>query len=122
MSLRGNAHSGVNGAVDVDLGELKPGGVDPLIEIFVQSTGGYQLTAQSENNGYLKLEDDANWLVPYSMALDGNIVPFSGPGLSVADAPDAHQDHIKMSFVIGDASRHRAGVYRDTITLTIEPL
>jgi hypothetical protein len=122
MSLRGDVH-GEHGGADVDLGELKQGPVDPLLSLFVKSTGGYHIEAESENHGFLKLEDSDDWTVAYSLVLGTTVVDLSGGGgLSVPDAPAAHQDNIPIGFTIGDVANRRAGVYRDVITLSIEPL
>ncbi len=67
ISLRGAYTASTHGGAYIDLGDLQPGPATTLLQLYVQSTGGYRLEADSLNNGQLKLNGGGAWAINYSM-------------------------------------------------------
>jgi hypothetical protein len=122
IGLRGAYVSSGHGGALVDLGELAPGRATTLLQLYVQSTGGYRIDAESANNGQLRLVGAPQWAVGYTMNIGDNSLNlasnahFSEPRLTTA-----RQDLLPIGFVIGDTAQRRAGAYADVITISVTP-
>ncbi len=122
ISLRG-AYSSRGGSAYIELGDLRPGLVTSLLQLYVQSTGGYRIDAQSMNNGKLELAGSPGWAIPYSLVIGANQMDLSGESSFTAPRTgSARQDLLPINFYIGDTSQKRAGEYRDVITLSVTAL
>ena len=119
IGLRG-AYSAAHGGAHIDLGKLTPGPATTMLQLYVQSTGGYRVDAQSANGGQLRLGGASRWAIPYTLVIGGH--PLNLSSAAYFDAPRlsaARQDLLPIGFVIGDTSDKRAGDYEDTITLSV---
>ncbi len=116
----GNAEPGGT----VQFGELVQGEQRSLI-LRTRSNVSYRLNVSSDNRGVLLLDPPVSrkaWSVPYVTAIDDVVVDLSAPAGSptvqvppTAVAGDRHA----LLLTIGDASKKRAGLYRDVITVRI---
>jgi hypothetical protein len=119
ISLRGAFDAGPGGA-SVDLGKLATGPATTLLQLFVQSTGGYRLEAESANNGQLRLGGEPKWAIDYTLVVGGHAMNLtSAATLEAPRLNTARQDLLPIGFVIGDTSQKRAGRYEDVITLSV---
>lgn len=93
----------------------------------VYSTGPYSLSIASDNSGVMKLvgappsaADAANSRIGYTMTFNGRSVPagtsvhFERTGVGGLELP--------LAVTVDSVAGKRAGVYRDSITLTFTPL
>jgi hypothetical protein len=119
IGLRG-AYSSSGGSAVIDLGSLKPGPAITMLQLYVQSTGGYRLDFDSANAGRLKLAGGA-WAINYAMAVGGVPLDLSQghPHLDAPRTGAARQDLLPIGFIIGDTSDTEAGNYQDVITVTV---
>jgi hypothetical protein len=120
IGLRGAYSTNSSGGAYINLGALSPGPATTLLQLYVQSTGGYRIDAESANKGLLKLASGQQWSVPYTLDIGGHTLDLSSN--AHFDAPrlsTARQDLLPMGFVIGDTSQRQAGRYEDVITLSV---
>lgn len=104
---------------DVDLGDLQPGIVPVPLALQVRSTRGYRLGVQSLNGGRLRLAG-TDWTIAYDLQIDGRTVALSGNAtLSFGQGGGLRADALPMVFRIGEVSAQRAGVYADTLTVSV---
>ena len=122
ISLRGVFERTKGGGASIDLGDLKPGPIAEPLQLYVQSTRGYQISAHSQNAGELKLGDSGAWQIQYGLTLGSHGLNLaSDPSFSVAGGALARQDLLPVGFTIGDTSERRAGAYSDVITVSVSP-
>lgn len=104
----------------MDFGTLESG-ERRSIGIEARSNGRYRLEVRSREGGVLRLAppfDD--WTVDYAASIAGQAVNF--PASLGSFSPTAASGAVlPLQVVIGDVARKRAGVYRDEITVSIEP-
>lgn len=105
----------------VDLGELSQGAKDLPLMVYVISTGGYRVSASSENLGRLK-HADAPWFVNYRLRLGDRQLDLSAVDGFEVNSLRARSDNYPVRIEIGDTAKKRAGVYTDTVTLTVAAL
>lgn len=117
MSLAG-AFRRSNGRALVDLGVLRDGPVTLPLQLQVQSTRGYKLDFESRNQGKLRLEG-SDWTVDYGLAIDGQAIPLSQPYSYTAPRPSSSLDRLPLSFFVSGTEGKRAGVYTDTLTVSV---
>lgn len=109
----------------IDFGELIANKAAPPVFLDVQSTGDYEISLTSEENGRLVQRADGQlWAIPYHTSLDGAAADlgaqtklsrrFSGPA-------DPAGRRIPLEFRLGTIGDQRAGNYRDHITIEITP-
>jgi hypothetical protein len=120
LGLKG-AFTRTNGGARIDLGELTEGAMSPPVAVYVYSTRGYRMSAESRNNWRLTLAGGSDWAVPYRLSLGGKPI-------GANDTVDVHagnglrEDSYPVGLVLQDVSRLRAGLYTDLITLSVAPL
>lgn len=117
MGLAG-AFQRSNGSALVDLGVLRDGPVALPLQLQVQSTRGYKLDFESENHGKLRLQG-SDWTVDYALALDGHNIPLSQPFSYMAPRPRAVSERLPLAFFVSGSADKRAGVYTDTLTVSV---
>jgi hypothetical protein len=119
IGLRG-AYTSHGGGAYVELGDLKQGTIASMLQLYVQSTGGYQIDATSENSGKLELSGAPQWSIPYTVDIGGNVMNLSSASsFRVSRGASARQDLLPIAFTIGEIDQKRAGEYRDVITLSV---
>lgn len=102
----------------VELGELEKGEKDLPLTLYVISTGGYSVTAASENQGRLK-NDNGQWFVNYRLRLGIHDLNLSSPDSFEVISDRARFDNYPVAIEIGETANKRAGNYRDTVTFTV---
>jgi hypothetical protein len=102
----------------VDLGVLEDSLVSLPLQLHVQSTRGYKLDFESENRGKLRLEE-TEWTVDYALGLDGQTLPLSKPYSHIAPRPSGPLDRLPLSFYVSGTTGKRAGIYSDTIVVSV---
>lgn len=108
-----------DGQAVVNLGALKTGVAPVPLQLRVNSTGEYDITLTSANNGRLR-QGASQWSVPYSMIVNGTNINLSGTvSVSGPSKFGARNDSLPIQFVIGDISQQQAGQYSDTISISI---
>jgi hypothetical protein len=108
-----------DGRAVVDLGELREGQAPLPLQLRVNSTGRYTISASSANSGRLRL-GGTDWYVPYEVAIGGNALRLSGAGTVAAPAGESfRRDSLPIHFMIGDVSDRRAGIYSDVISISV---
>jgi len=113
------AYTMSNGHALVSLGELREGPAPVPLQLRVSSTGRYDLDVTSLNMGRLRL-GDSGWQVSYSMKIGGETVDMSGTDtISGPVDKGLTRTALPIQFVIGDVSNRRAGVYSDTISISV---
>lgn len=106
------------GANIVDLGELERGPKQLPLTLYVVSTGGYSVSATSENQGRLK-NDNGQWFVDYRLRLGLHNLNLSAPDGFTIVSERARFDNYPVAIEIGETAGKRAGGYRDTVTFTV---
>lgn len=118
MGLAG-AFRNNHGQADVDLGELSEGSPSIPLNLQIHSTRPYKLQITSLNSGTLRLAN-TQWSVPYRLTIGNRAMPFGSSVLFGNDSPRGiRSDSLPLAFHIGDVSDRRAGVYVDTLTVTV---
>lgn len=109
-----------NGQADVDLGELRTGLVPLPLQLHVLSTRAYDLRFVSRNGGKLRLADNSQWSISYSMYVgDKKADIVSGAALTPSATNSIKLDTLPVAFDIGSVENMRAGVYSDLITISV---
>jgi hypothetical protein len=120
------------------VGPLMPGQSTSPVMVFPQSTGPFRISVQSENNGllrhwgsdqYLGGSADSDRTFRYTLQLGGQSLSEATPFIDSTDyglAPMNPASSIGLSLLATvdagqNPSQRRAGEYRDTVTLLIEP-
>lgn len=104
---------------DVDLGDLQPGVAPVPLALQIKSTRGYRLGVQSLNGGKLRLAG-TDWAIAYDLQIDGKNVALTGDStLSFGRGGGLRADSLPVVFRIGDVDGRRAGIYADTLTVSV---
>lgn len=107
------------GQAVVNLGELRKGKAPILLNLLVSSTGEYDISVTSANDGQLRL-GSSQWFVPYSVAIGNNAFNLRGPRtMAGATKSPVIGNSLPFEFTIGDVSHRRAGVYSDVLSISI---
>lgn len=110
-----------NGVARIDLGELAAGAKFLDATLYVLSTGGYQISVQSENAGRLRL-GATDWYVNYQLVVGRQDINLSsGAGFSVTSRRPRADDY-PLGVKIGSVTGKRAGDYSDLLTFTVAPI
>lgn len=113
------AFSMTDGHAVVDLGELRPGIAPVPLQLRVSSTGRYDITVSSANEGRLRL-GASEWYVPYTVAIGNKTANLRGlEAISGRPERGTRNDSLPLEFVIGDVSDRRAGVYSDVLSVSV---
>lgn len=104
----------------MDFGTLETG-ERRSIGIEARSNGRYRLEVRSREGGVLRLAPPFdNWTIDYAASIAGQSVNF--PASLGSFSPTAASGAVlPLQVVIGDVASKRAGIYRDEITVSIEP-
>lgn len=115
---------GANPAGGIDFGELK-NGAEREAFIQVRATSPVILRLSSANQGQLRHANfgESTAGVPYALSVDGNSVALgSGPVQLFRDPSSAFRpESYRALFTIVDATGKPAGLYRDVLTISVEP-
>lgn len=104
---------------DVDLGELQSGIAPAPLALQIKSTRGYRLAVQSLNGGKLRLAG-TDWAIAYDLQIDGRTVMLTGDStLAFGRGGGLRADTLPVVFRIGDVDGRRAGIYADTLTVSV---
>lgn len=117
MTLSG-AFRRSGGQALVDLGVLEDGLILLPLQLQVQSTRGYKLDFESENRGKLRLAG-TDWTVDYELGVDGETFSLTRPYSHMASRPSATLDRLPLSFYVSGTAGKRAGVYSDTVIVSV---
>lgn len=120
LGLKG-AFTRTNGGARIDLGELTEGPMNPPVAVYVYSTRGYRMSAESRNNWRLTLSGASEWSAPYRLSLGGKPIG-AGDTVDVHAGAGLREDSYAVGLVLQDVSRLRAGLYTDLVTLSVAPL
>lgn len=116
MGLKGQFRR-EGGVMTIDVGELSPGARPLGATLYVVSTGGYSISATSQNFG--RLSQGSGWFVPYVLTLDGQAVDLSGEGRREVLSRRPRLDDYPLAIIVGETEGRRAGQYRDVLTFTV---
>jgi hypothetical protein len=122
-------------ALTVNMGRGEPGGTiqfgelmqgaQKTVSIRALSNVSYRFNVSSDNKGALLLDPPVAgqvWSVPYTVAVNNFMVALNAQAGSktvlAPPSPIAGDNHA-LTVTIGDASKKRAGLYRDVITVEI---
>jgi hypothetical protein len=112
--------AGAGTAKTIDFGVLTEGESQRVI-VETRGNRGFLLDVSSRNHGALTMAAPyEQWRIPYTLSVDGEGVSLParlGPFGETGIAGEA----IELTFVIGDASAKRAGLYTDEVTIEIRP-
>lgn len=117
MGLKG-AFQRNNGVATIDLGDLVAGTKSLDTALYVLSTGGYNVSVSSRNQGQLR-QATGNWSIVYSLIVGEHGMNLSAPRDFSVPSNVARFDNYPLSVNIGSIAAKRAGVYSDTITFTV---
>jgi len=105
----------------MDFGVLERG-ASREVRVDVRSSQRYVLQLQSEHGGELVHRELDRWQVPYSLTLDGSVIPLGAVHSEGPFEPTPSTGRSKsLRVMIGETAGRRAGTYGDTITIRIEP-
>lgn len=103
----------------VDLGPLQEGVAAVPLSIYVESTRGFTISFESQNNGKLKLAG-TDWAIPYGIVVGDRALILGGDAnYTSALGTDRARRSVPLRFAIGNVAQKRAGTYSDVITVSI---
>ena len=110
-------------------GAIDFGGFEALarsLQVSVRSTGPFKLTARSENGGALLREGSYQTVTPsdrisYRASFAGEFLSTDGTVSPVLPRAGLAGRQIPLDVVVSDVTANRAGIYKDTLYLTLEP-
>lgn len=106
------------GGADVDLGELTSGIAKLPLNLHIQSTRGYRVSAQSASGGRLLMADGL-WSIPYRIVIGGEVINANGGSYSNRKLVRMQIEDLALGFEVGEIRDRRAGIYSDIMTLEI---
>lgn len=108
---------------DLDLGKLDSHKViQSAPNLWVQSTGEYAISIESENRGYLRHESlNTQWNVAYDFLINNQEISLVNTSKQWRSSHATQGKALPMAFVIGDISQRPGGDYSDILHITIEP-
>ena len=108
-----------DGRALVDLGTLQEGVAPVPLTLYVQSTRGFTVSFESQNNGKLKLAG-TDWAIPYAIVVGDRTVILGGQANYTSSlGTDRARRSVPFRFAVGNVSQKRAGTYSDVITVSI---
>ena len=103
----------------VNLGTLQEGVAQVPLTLYIQSTRGFTVSFESQNNGKLKLAG-TDWAIPYGIVVgDRTIVLGGAANYNSSLGTDRARRSVPFRFAIGNVAQKRAGTYSDVITVSI---
>lgn len=103
----------------VDLGTLQEGVAPVPLTLYIQSTRGFTVSFESQNNGKLKLAG-TDWAIPYGIVVgDRTMVLGGAASYNSSLGTDRARRSVPFRFAIGNVQQKRAGTYSDVITVSI---
>jgi hypothetical protein len=103
----------------VDLGSLEEGVAAIPLTLYIQSTRGFTVSFESQNNGKLKLPG-TDWAIPYGIVVGDRTINLGGEAsYNSSLGTDRARRSVPFRFAIGNVSQKRAGTYSDVITVSI---
>jgi hypothetical protein len=103
----------------VDLGTLQEGVAPVPLTLYIQSTRGFTVSFESQNNGKLKLAG-TDWAIPYAIVVGDRTVILGGQANYTSSlGTDRARRSVPFRFAVGNVSQKRAGTYSDVITVSI---
>lgn len=121
MNLKGG---GVGGTMD--FGSSMATNDQQTVTLTLNATNPFQVALQSNHDGMMKLNDDpaSTDELAYSATLNGTAIseasPYNDATLNGTNGADTDLDFTVT--VTGDTTTKRAGLYKDTITLTVQAI
>jgi spore coat protein U-like protein len=96
------------------------------LQVSVRSTGPYRVSARSINGGVMlreqaRVQSDPADRIQYVASFDGSAVQLDGTAGPLMERAGLVGRQIPLSVQVEDTSTKRAGVYADTILLTLSP-
>jgi hypothetical protein len=101
----------------LDFGEVRSG-AERSVDIEVRGNARAQLSI-ARQWGELRLRDRPDYTIPYTLLLDGRVLPDDG-STWLLDG-DGNLARARLGVVLGDVERRAAGVYEDTLTVVVAP-
>ena len=96
------------------------------LNVSVRSTGPYVVTARSQNGGFMMREGtvspDAADRIAYDAAFDGQALTLDEARGRAAPRAGLAGRQIPLDVMVEDVSSKRAGIYADTLFLTLTPV
>lgn len=117
------AGGGVGGTID--FGTTLASGAQQSVNLNVNATTPFEVTMDSNHDGVLKLGDDpaSSSEISYTTTLAGQLISqtsaYSDPTPTGTGGNDST---LEFTVTMGDTTAQRAGLYKDTITLTVQPV
>jgi len=103
----------------VDLGALQEGVAKVPLTLYIQSTRGFTVSFESQNNGKLKLAG-TDWAIPYGIVVGDRTLTLGGAAsYNSSLGTDRARRSVPFRFAIGNVAQKRAGTYSDVITVSI---
>ncbi len=107
------------GRAMVDLGPLQEGVAAVPLSLYVESTRGFTVSFESQNNGKLKLAG-TDWAIPYGIVVGDRALILGGDASYTSSlGTDRARRTVPFRFAIGNVAQKRAGTYSDVITVSI---
>ena len=122
-NLAGTRSAGVDGVKlsVIDFGELKTG-MSERIFIQIRGNAPAKITVSSENKGRLLMEKTTHDFIDYSVSVDGESSTLEAPlNLRRPVTQDLRGTSYPMDVKIGNVEGAFAGVYRDVISIEVQP-
>ena len=108
-----------DGRALVDLGTLQEGIAPVPLTLYVQSTRGFTVSFESQNNGKLKLAG-TDWAIPYAIVVGDRALILGGQASYTSSlGTDRARRSVPFRFAVGNVAQKRAGTYSDVITVSI---
>lgn len=96
------------------------------LQVSVRSTGPFRVTARSENGGVLvregaRVNGGASEHIAYQVSFDGELLTVEGGANRILPRAGLGGRQFPLEVRAADVAANRAGVYSDTLYLTLEP-
>lgn len=112
----------------LNFGNLVEGATRP-VSLLAYANQGFHLVVSSENGGVMRPVDataksEGQWFVPYTVSIGTAAAVDLAQQSTVSLWPNATQKtglNIPVTVKIGSTKAQRAGIYRDVVTITIDP-
>lgn len=101
----------------LDFGEVSSG-AERSVDIEIRGNARAQVGI-SRRWGELRLRDRPDYTIPYTLLLDGRVLPEDGSTWLLDSSGDVAR--ARISVLLGDVERRAAGTYEDTLTVVVAP-